>query len=151
MVPRAQSCLDCFKGSLEVCELDDIGFSGDIFTWRNKQTTGNTHIRERLDRAVANARWRMKFPLMHVKNGDPYHSDHRPVVLSTEMIQRGGGGGCGFKFEASWIKEEGCRKIIEEAWALREGVGCCLGESLRGVAASLKDWSVNVWEILKNV
>jgi len=97
-----------FTGALEVCELDDLGFSGDIFTWRNKQTTGNTHIRERLDRAVANARWRMKFPLMHVKNGDPYHSDHRPVVLSTEMIQRGGGGGCGFKFEASWIKEEGC-------------------------------------------
>ena len=91
----------------------------------------------------------MKFPLMHVKNGDPYHSDHRPIVLSTEMIQRGGGGGCGFKFEASWIKEEGCRKIIEEAWELREGAGCCLGESLRGVAASLKDWSVTVLEDLE--
>jgi len=146
-VPRAQSCIDRFNGALEVCELDDLGFSGDIFTWRNKQTIGtigNTHIRERLDRAVANERWRMKFPFMHVKNGVPYHSDHRPVVLSTEMIQRGGRGGCGFKVEASWIKEEDCRKIIEEAWALREGVGCCLGESLRGVAASLKDWSVNV-------
>lgn len=44
-VPRSQSCLDQFKGALEVCELDDLGFSGDMFTWRNKQTTGNTHIR----------------------------------------------------------------------------------------------------------
>ena len=93
---------------MEVCELDDLGFSGDVFTWRNKQTIGNTHIRERLDRAVANERWRMKFPFMHVKNGVPYHSDHRPIVLSTKMIQRGEGGGCGFKFEVSWIKEEGC-------------------------------------------
>ena len=70
-VPRTQSCLDRFKGAQEVCELDDLGFSGDIFTWRNKQTTGDTHIRERLDRAVANAGWRMKFLLMLVKNGDP--------------------------------------------------------------------------------
>ena len=77
-----------FKGALEGCELDDLGFSADIFIWRNKQMTGYTHIRERLDRAVANAAWRMMFPLMHVKNGDPYHSDHRPVVVSTEMIQR---------------------------------------------------------------
>ena len=70
-VPRTQYCLDRFKGALEVCELDDLGFSGDIFTWRNKQTTGDTHIRERLDRAVANAGWRMKFLPMLVKNGDP--------------------------------------------------------------------------------
>jgi exonuclease III len=101
-VPRAQSCLDRFKGALEVCDLDDLGFTGDIFTWRNKHTTGDTHIRERLDRAVANAGWRLKFLLAHVKNGDPYHSDHRPVVVSTEMIQRSGRGGNEFKFEASW-------------------------------------------------
>jgi hypothetical protein len=35
-VPRSQSCLDRFKGALEVCELDDLGFSRDIFKWRNK-------------------------------------------------------------------------------------------------------------------
>lgn len=34
--------------------------------------------------------------------------------------------------------------MIEEAWESRHGADCSLGESLRGVAASLKDWSVNV-------
>ena len=63
----------------------------------------------------------------------PYHSDHRPVVVSTEMYQRSRGGGSGFKFEANWIQEEGCHKVIEEAWELRDGAGCSLGESLRGV------------------
>lgn len=84
------------------------------------------------------------FPLMHVKNGDPYHSDHRPVVVQTELIQRSQGGGGSFKFEASWVKEEGCHQVIEEAWEQRSGLGCSLGESIKGVAASLKDWSDNI-------
>lgn len=47
------------------------------------------HIKERLDRAVANFEWLRDFPLVHVKNGDPYHSDHRPVVITTEEQRRG--------------------------------------------------------------
>jgi hypothetical protein len=43
-VPRAQVCLDRFKNVLEVCELDELGFAGDVFTWRNKQMKGSTHI-----------------------------------------------------------------------------------------------------------
>lgn len=42
------------------------------------------------------------------------------------------------------MQEEGCREIIEEAWGLGEGDDRRLGENLRGVAASLKEWSVNV-------
>lgn len=34
--PRSQVCMDRFKGALELCELEDLGFTGDIFTWRNK-------------------------------------------------------------------------------------------------------------------
>ena len=81
----------------------------------------------------------MKFPLMHVKNGDPYHSDHRPVMVSTEVIQIGRGGGGGFKFEANWIKEEDCRKVIEEAWDFSSGADRSLGESL-----------LTSWEIWRN-
>lgn len=69
-----------------MCELQDLGFTGDVFTWRNKQTKGSTHIWERLDRAVANVEWRMKYSLFQVKNGGPFHSDHRPVIISTEPV-----------------------------------------------------------------
>ena len=34
--PRSQGCMDRFRGVLEVCELQDLGFTGDVFTWRNK-------------------------------------------------------------------------------------------------------------------
>lgn len=64
---RSQACMDRFKGALEFCELEDLGSTGDIFTWRNKQTKGSTHIQKRLDRAVANGGWRMAFPLLSVK------------------------------------------------------------------------------------
>jgi hypothetical protein len=79
---------------------------------------GSTHIQERLDRDVDNTEWRMKFPLVHVKNGDPFHSDHRPVVVQTERFQEptSGGGPKAFRFEASWLQEADCRKIIKEAW-----------------------------------
>jgi hypothetical protein len=63
--------------------LHDLGFAGDVSTWRNKQTRGDSHIRERLDRAVTNPEWRMQFPLVHVKNWDPYHLDHRLVPIET--------------------------------------------------------------------
>lgn len=141
--PRAQACMDRFKEALEGCELDDLGFSGDVYTWRNKQIKGSTHIRERLDRAVAYTDWCMCFPMMHVKNGDTYHSDHRPMVIDTEIYQRNRSGGGGFKFESSWVKEEGWRKVIEEAWVQRMEMGGGLGENLKGVASSLKEWSAN--------
>lgn len=85
--PRAQSCLDRFKMALERCELHDLGFTGDVFTWCNKQLNGDTHVRERLDRAMANVEWRGKFPTVLVKNGDPDRSDHRPVIILTETWQ----------------------------------------------------------------
>jgi hypothetical protein len=69
---------------VEECDLHDLGFSGDVFTWQNKQTKGSSHIQERLDRALTNPEWRMKCPFVQVKNADPYHSDHRHVIIDTE-------------------------------------------------------------------
>lgn len=56
--PRAQSCMDKFKMALEGCELTDLGFKGDVFTWRNHNHDANKYVRERLDRAVASLTWR---------------------------------------------------------------------------------------------
>lgn len=83
--------------------------------------SGDTYIRERLDRAVANVEWRGLFPLVHVKNGDPYHSDHRPVIIDTDSHrpwQRGHREGNSFRFEANWLQEEDCAKVVEESWDL---------------------------------
>ena len=81
-------------------------------------------MKERLDRAVANQRWCERFPTFSVLNGDPRHSDHRPVIVETE-----GSGVCTtrgthrFRFEANWIEEENCETIIGNAWNLAMGDG----------------------------
>jgi hypothetical protein len=61
-VPRSQACLDRFWEALEACDLADLGFEGDPLMWRNNSHTSERHIRERLDRAVANAEWTSRFP-----------------------------------------------------------------------------------------
>jgi hypothetical protein len=43
--------MDAFCDSLMDCGLEDIGYSGEIFTWKRER------IRERLGRAVANGDW----------------------------------------------------------------------------------------------
>lgn len=109
-VPRSQVCLDNFKQALEDCDLLDLGFTGDVFTWRNNHHNSDDYIKERLDRAVANGDWRARFLCVAVHNGDPYHSDHRPIIISMETAvrRRRRASEKSFAFEAGWLDEEQC-------------------------------------------
>jgi hypothetical protein len=76
--------MDKFQEALEDCLLDDLGFSGDMFTWKNDSHTSEHYIRERLDQDVVDLDWCTRFPTFRVRNEDPRHSDHRPVIVSLE-------------------------------------------------------------------
>jgi hypothetical protein len=122
---RPQGCMDKFKETLELCELDDLGYVGDTFTWRNHSHLAGSYIRERLDRAVASLPWREHFPGFKVVNGDPRHSDHRPVIVDThgsEAVRRSSPWSKVPKFEAKWLEEEECEGIVKNAWGLEVGV-----------------------------
>ncbi|XP_040930023.1 uncharacterized protein [Gossypium hirsutum] len=54
-----------FKEALEYCELHDLGFSGQWYTWEKGRLVDN-NIRERLDRGVANTEWWALFPSLGV-------------------------------------------------------------------------------------
>jgi hypothetical protein len=41
---QAQGCMDAFRRALEDCELSDLGFVGDTFTWRNNWRNANGYI-----------------------------------------------------------------------------------------------------------
>lgn len=114
---RPQHYLDGFRDALIQCGLRDIGFEGDMFTWRNHSKELRTYICERLDRAVANDEWCDMFPDTVVVNGEPRHSDHRPVIVHLEGVDsEWKRGDRNFRFKARWLQEEGCEEVMAEAW-----------------------------------
>ncbi|KAE8801535.1 Elongation factor 1-alpha [Hordeum vulgare] len=87
-----QCYMNDFRDALDFCELRDIGFEGDPYTWRNHSREASSYICERLGRATANSDWCGAFPNVVVINGEPRHSDHRPILVHMEgMIADGGG------------------------------------------------------------
>jgi hypothetical protein len=146
-VPRPQSCMDSFRNTLQFCELADLGFEGDLYTWRNHSKNVETYMSERLDRATASSEWCALYPNFRVVHGDTYHSDHRPIIvyldeeaISSTCIAKGP-----FRFEARWLQEEGCDEVIEKAW--KDGWdrgGQNVLDALRSVANHLQSWDENV-------
>lgn len=145
-LPKPQICMDRFREALELCGLSDLGFVGDMFTWRNNNHISNQYIRERLDRAVADVDWCARFPDFSVRNGNPRHSDHQPVIVNTKdrQVLRRRNAKPAFCFEAGWIHEEDCEVLVGNAWRLtmevRDGK---IADALKEVAGELLDWGRN--------
>ena len=93
--------------------LIDLQFSGNPYTWPNKRE-GFANIKERLDRAFANDRWRLIFPRAVVHNLPTSTLDHSPIVLFTEGEQRDAKKP--FKFEEAWTRDETSFFVVEKAW-----------------------------------
>ncbi|KAI5008136.1 hypothetical protein ZWY2020_009184 [Hordeum vulgare] len=152
-VPRPQRCLDAFRDALNFCNLNDLGFEGDVFTWRNNNFRVDGYIREHLDRVVANPSWRSRFPGYKIVNGDPGHSDHRPVVVyvhGTVNRRRHGNFTENRRFEAKWLLEDECETVVNSAWenACNRGETKVMG-LLKSVSRELHDWDREVVGDLK--
>ena len=151
---RAPGCMESFRRALDDAQLGDLGFVGDAFTWRNNWSVANGYVRERLDRAVANVEWRCLFPMYKIINGDPRHSDHRPVIAvlnEQSHIVREREEGASFRFEAAWLQEEDCAQVVEDAWndAFADA-GATVGDAIRRVGKKLWEWDKEVLGELKH-
>uniref|UniRef100_A0A8R7TP82 Endonuclease/exonuclease/phosphatase domain-containing protein n=1 Tax=Triticum urartu TaxID=4572 RepID=A0A8R7TP82_TRIUA len=144
---RAQSQMEGFRLALVDCGLKDLGFIGDKYTWRN-HSDASRYIKERLDRAVGSRSWCARFPHCKVVNGDPRHSDHRPVTIHIKGVvgaQKFRRRAHNFRFEARWLQEEDCEAIVNNAWAKAKRRGeTTIQGMLSMVAGDLKNWDANV-------
>jgi hypothetical protein len=103
--------MQAFRDVIDDCNLHDMGFSGENFTWKRGR------IRERLDHALVNATWSQMYPNAMLKHLDFTRSDHRPILLDTENQNVLTPSNRGPKrFEARWLKEDGFRTEVEHAW-----------------------------------
>ncbi|KAJ4824931.1 hypothetical protein Tsubulata_024287 [Turnera subulata] len=72
--PLPASCRT-FNEWIDECQLVDLGFKGPEFTWERGD------VQERLDRALADMRWRLAFPAADVIHLPRTKSDHSPLLI----------------------------------------------------------------------
>uniref|UniRef100_A0A2N9GLU6 CCHC-type domain-containing protein n=1 Tax=Fagus sylvatica TaxID=28930 RepID=A0A2N9GLU6_FAGSY len=112
--PFASSSNSELGGFLFDCNLIDLRFYGNSFTWSNKRK-GQANIKDRLDRAVTNVGWRSLFPRASVRHLPATSSDHNPILVNT--MGEASSGPKPFKFKQAWTRDGSCAEVIREAWA----------------------------------
>jgi hypothetical protein len=137
--PRPQSHMQAFRDALVDCELDDMGFSGEVFTWKRGR------IRECLDQAVASGSWLAMHPNAKLLHLEYIQSDHHPILLNTEYQDAAFSRGAGPKrFEAKWLMETEFREEVQRAWEAASGAeGGVLGW-LNHMHSALHAWDSHV-------
>ena len=121
-----------------------MGCSGSKFTWA-KGSWGNSAIRRRLDRGIANISWRLAFPRASIAHLRAINSDHAPLLLDTNP--KDSFAHKPFCFEAAWIRDNSCNSIMEKAWNERV-TGSAMVKLCKKQAATreaLRKWNKEVF------
>ncbi|XP_042962443.1 uncharacterized protein LOC122296709 [Carya illinoinensis] len=145
--PRNENLMCTFRNLLEEGNLLDLGWKRNKFTWCNCHED-ESFTKERLDRAIANPRWRLNYSKVSVESLPAICSDHSPILLSCSFEW------CSaykyhfsFKYEANWNKKEGCSEIVSEAWQGSNGGETDLNRILKKLDRTrkgLQKWSRHV-------
>jgi hypothetical protein len=130
-----------FREVLSHCDLYDIGFVGNPWTFDNNQK-GERNVRVRLDRAVASPAWSLLYPNHRLRHIASSRSDHCPILLSVESAENCRTGRPIRRYEVVWERDPSLPAAVEEAWSRR--IPCNdLGDvsaSLRTMMSSLQSW-----------
>ncbi|KAL2944366.1 UDP-N-acetylglucosamine--N-acetylmuramyl-(pentapeptide) pyrophosphoryl-undecaprenol N-acetylglucosamine transferase [Bienertia sinuspersici] len=84
---KNQTILEIFRETFNTCDLWEIEFKGNDFTWWNDRE-GDDSIEERLDRFMANSDWQASFLWADVIHIDDDLSDHLPIPLRLNLNGR---------------------------------------------------------------
>ncbi|XP_042950220.1 uncharacterized protein LOC122282326 [Carya illinoinensis] len=99
-----------FRDVIEECQVHDLGFIGNPFTWYNGREEGHM-ISE----------WNSLYPMVVVIHGVVAYYDHMPIILKLfEGVQSGPRRKL-FHFEAMWVEASGCKQVVDGAWKAVEG------------------------------
>jgi hypothetical protein len=139
--PRAEPQMAAFRDCLQLCDVNDLGFTGLPHTYDNKRARRN-NVRVRLDRAVADNSWRDIYSDSEVVHLVSPCSDHCPILLSlAREVPTAPRGKC-LQYEIYWERDPALKEVIDSAW---NGLGqfSDLGDISRGlnvVMRRLHEW-----------
>ncbi|KAK8480284.1 hypothetical protein V6N11_057054 [Hibiscus sabdariffa] len=83
------------------------------YTWSNRRSNDDV-ICEKLDRVLTSLEWSFLFPRAVVIVEAAIASEHAPILLLTNGIEKRAKKD--FKFESKWLLEDECPKIVKEEW-----------------------------------
>ena len=110
---RPYGQMEKFREVLDECNLLDLGYVGNKFTWSKNLPNGGM-VWERLDRAVSTTDWIELFPATKVQTLSCVSSDHSPILILPEGFgiksQRS------WRFEQMWLENRGCHDAVLEVW-----------------------------------
>ncbi|XP_019161377.1 PREDICTED: uncharacterized protein LOC109158013 [Ipomoea nil] len=94
---------------------------GGRYTWEKSRGTASW-VEERLDRVVATAEWLEMHEEVVVQSVYTVCSDHCALSVNFDP-ETARANSRSFKFEAAWLLEDGCARVVDEAWRLSAGLG----------------------------
>ncbi|KAL9660211.1 hypothetical protein QQ045_025023 [Rhodiola kirilowii] len=127
-----------FRDCLEDCELSDMGYIRETFTYSNRHRN-EMEVRASLDRVVENEDRRASFPRALVKHGFANSSDHSPLILLLLGVKKAVRKNLR-RFEPMWLRHESFKEEVKKAWPLQTNEAS-LSEKLQQCMHSLSQWS----------
>ncbi|KAG8474224.1 hypothetical protein CXB51_033548 [Gossypium anomalum] len=123
-----------FSDFIDTLGLHDLGFSGPNFTWNRGR------VFERLDRAICNNAWSLKFLSLRLVHLQKLKSDHRPLLLSL-LPHEQFSTGRPFHFLAGWVKHPGFSGFVKKNWEFQEN----LSSTQATFTDQVKSWNKDVF------
>ncbi|XP_074347635.1 uncharacterized protein LOC141686501 [Apium graveolens] len=112
--PYPNWLVEGFREVLMETGLIDMELTGHQFTWERGRGT-SAWIEVRLDRALTTAGWLNIFPLAKLYNLEGASSDHNPILLVPEVVEKRADT-VKFRFENAWLTEPMCKQLVIEGW-----------------------------------
>jgi hypothetical protein len=145
---RSLAQITGFRDTVDVCELADLGYEGNSWTFE-KRVAGGSFCRVRLDRALAMTQWCDRFPLAAVHHLTGVSSHHGPIFLrwresrrerrvTEEKL---------FRYELMWETHDQFKPFFDDVWKVdgKATTMSQLREKLTRVSGSLDSWGRNTF------
>ncbi|XP_019178992.1 PREDICTED: uncharacterized protein LOC109174182 [Ipomoea nil] len=121
--------------------LIDLGFSGPKLTWV-KEGSAEVIKGARLDRALCNLEWRIRFPDASVEHLQRVASDHTPLLIRLFGGRRDTiSNPFHFRFQAAWLAHQDLPTLVQRSWDTGRG----LTDNIQKISHDLSDWNKTIF------
>ncbi|XP_050243820.1 uncharacterized protein LOC126692300 [Quercus robur] len=107
-----------FRNCMDRCGLMDFGFHGPRFTWTTKSPIWQNNIKERLDKGLGNADWKLLFPATEIHHLPRVKFDHCPIMLITDSLAPKSSKP--FRFEQMRLTDPTFSSFMKDSWKTSE-------------------------------